>query len=273
MVIFTLLPESNPTNLWMNDNQIFQDEKKIRLLIEQLEIQYNLLNIEDYEGFYDSLNVQNFLSDFEITADYYPNPVFRLIAKYLSALQDFRTNSIEDKNEDYHIHKQPIQNHTFSEIAERKLQSASETFLLISYQAHNLGSNFEVKKNTETVMINCVPNYKVLHQWLSTNRSIIRNFQITDKHGENRKETKTWSGEKANPLKCSKKQACLMLQSAVGSTKKELFAYDENHQEYIVFKYEGNNPQNRYHGYHIPQSSREIPKELKQLILQIKQPV
>lgn len=78
------------------------------------------------------------------------------------------------------------------------------------------------------------------------------------------------NGKIANPLRCSKSQACLMLQKAVGNTKKELFAYDEINREYIVFKYEGDNPKNRYHGYHIPFKSKEINNEIKKLINELK---
>lgn len=188
MIIFTLLPESNPVNVWMKSNLKYQDDIQIQSFIKQMEIQYKLLNIEDYEGYYDSLNVQNFLSDFEITADYYPNPVFHLVRKYLSAFEDFRAHSMENKCDYYFIYNQSIRNLAFSEIAERQIQTKDESCILINYDAHNLGDNFKVTKNTYSITIESVTNCKKLHQWLSSNRNKVRNFQIIEKHGENRSD-------------------------------------------------------------------------------------
>lgn len=268
MVIFTLLPESKPVNQWMKSNEHLLSHQKIKEFIETLEIQSLLLNIEDFDGYYDSKNVQNFLINFGVEAGY-PKSFSFLLRKSLRASSDYRVNPIEDLDEKYQIYYLPIQDHTFSEIAERKLTHSS-TCILVNYQAHSLPSTFEVRKNGKSINIDSVEDIPQLSQWISKNRNSIRNFQITPKHGENRLHSIKWNGKDASPLKCSRLEATKFLKIAVGFTQKELFAFDETHQSFLVFKYEGNNPQNMYHGYHIPQNSKEIPEEIKQLITQIK---
>lgn len=264
--LYYLLPESTPTNTWMRSNNDLQDEVNIVHFMNELdEIQYSI-RLENYTGYFDSENVKNFLEDFETAQDYYPNPVFTLMRKKMLMWYDWRKQPHQRSENDYELHGQNISNHTFSEITEHKNQNSYDNFVLVNHQACNCPSPIEVLINkTETVEIDSVSNSKELFEWFAENRLPIRDFHTIEKHGENRTKKRKWNGKWASPLRCSEDRAFEILQRAVGVNKKELFNRDDDNADYyIVFKHEGNNPQNMYHGYHVPKESDEIPKQVKE---------
>ena len=94
-----------------------------------------------------------------------------------------------------------------------------------------------------------------------------RKFNLNPKHGENGKNTRTNKGEKVSPPHCSKEEAQILLNTAIGDfkTTTELYNYDESHSRFIVFKYENDSPANQYHGYHVD-SINEIPAFIRTLL-------
>jgi len=62
-------------------------------------------------------------------------------------------------------------------------------------------------------------------------------------------------------LECSKANAQTLLESAIGDVRidsKRLFNYDVDKAKYIVFYFDGESPQNQYHGFHL---TSEIAKQ------------
>ena len=91
-----------------------------------------------------------------------------------------------------------------------------------------------------------------------------RNFNLSPKHGEN--GIGHWNGESS--LLCNKQQAQVLLDKSIGDfavKKRRLFYFDENHNCYIEFFYEGENPQKQWHGFHITENlwNQRVPNEVK----------
>ena len=113
--------------------------------------------------------------------------------------------------------------------------------------------------NFEKVDFMVVNNISSLLQWIQ-DKSTLRRFNLSDKHGENGRGN--WAGESV--LLCNRNNAQELLNTAIPDfTKKEkqLFNFDVNYQTFIEFFYEGNNPQNQWHGFHIKQDewNKRIP--------------
>lgn len=88
----------------------------------------------------------------------------------------------------------------------------------------------------------------LLH-WIQDNAPK-RVFNLSPKHGKNGQGN--WNGE--SPLLCDEAHAQVMLNSAVPDFNKKanrLFNFDQDYGTFIEFFYEGNNPQNQWHGFHI----------------------
>lgn len=268
--LFILLPESEPSNQWMLSNERFQEEEGIVTFIRNLKNKLDSIHLEIYDGYFDNLNIQNFLRDFEEVADYYPNPTFRLLRSILRDWDNWRNDIKQVNTKSYTIFNQGIDDHTFCEIAERQTILDNNNFVLLNHFGHELGSTIEIIVQENIIPIISLSTEKEISLWFANERVPKRNFQIIEKHGENREEGRWWNGKWASPLRCSQQEAFELLKFAIGDTIDELINYHEiNGQGYfIVFKYEGNNPQNMYHGYHVPLDTLEIPSKIKEKLLE-----
>jgi hypothetical protein len=119
-------------------------------------------------------------------------------------------------------------------------------------------TNFE---KVEFSIINTIDN---LLQWIKDN-SVERKFNISPKHGENGKGN--WQDQSV--LLCNKDEAQQLLNTAIpdfSEKEKRLFNFDINYQTFIEFFYEGDNPQNQWHGFHIEKEEWEkrIPSSIKE---------
>lgn len=268
--LFILLPESESSNQWMLSNESFQEENGIVTFIRHLKNKLDSIHLETYDGHFDNLNIQNFLNDFEEVADYYPNPAFRLLRSILKDWDNWREDIKQDNLKEYTIFNQRIENHTFCEIAERKLILDNQKFSILNHYGHELGNQIEIVVQRTVIPIISLSTEEEINLWFANERIPIRNFQIIEKHGENREEVIRWRGRDVSPLRCSQQEAFELLKFAIGDTIDELFNYHEiNGQGYfIVFKFEGNTPLNMYHGYHLPLGTSEISNEIKNKLLE-----
>ena len=96
-------------------------------------------------------------------------------------------------------------------------------------------------------------NVKNILDWI--NKLSVRNFNKSDKHGENGKGN--WKNESV--LLCSENEASKLLKSAIPDfrVKNRLFNYDRKLKTYIEFYYEGKNPSNQWHGFHLKKEEWE----------------
>jgi len=266
--LFIILPESQASTQWSLSNDEFQDEDKIGEFIAELKTKIDAIKIENYEGHYDILNIKNFLRDFEDLADFYPNPAFRLLRSIFKNWTNWRGDVRQDSSKMYLIYGQIIKNHTFCEVAERKISKEDDKFLILNHYGHVLPNEFEVSVEQTLILLQSCSKEKEICDWFATERVPVRNFQVIPKHGENRQDERIIRGELVSPLRCSQEEAQKMLHTAIGDTIDELFNHDKQRPEYfIVFKYENINPQNMYHGFHVPLKSSQVPNHIRKKLI------
>lgn len=274
--LFIILPESQKSTHWNLSNNEFQDENKIVAFVVELKAKIDAVKIENHEGYYDALNIKNFLRDFEDLVDYYPNPAFRLLRSVFKNWTNWREDILQYNNKVYLIYGQIIKNHAFCEVAERKLQSEAkkkqqneeDKFLIINHYGHKLPNEFEISIEDAPIILWSRSTQEEICAWFAAERMPIRNFQVIPKHGENRQEEKYVRGELISPLRCSHAEAQEMLHTAIGDTINELFNHDQQRPDYfIVFKYENKNPQNMYHGFHVPLDSSQVPNHIRKVLM------
>ncbi len=71
--LFLLLPETEPANGWMRSTEAeFYEIDAYEKIIHELNTIFESMEIEKYEGFYDSLNIMNFLFLYDTLEDCYP---------------------------------------------------------------------------------------------------------------------------------------------------------------------------------------------------------
>jgi hypothetical protein len=265
--LFVLLSESEVTHPWMRSNQYLQDEVGVNTYIEQLKTILHVIDIEEFRGFFDLNNVENFLSDFDTLDDYYPHPVRTRLRFVLRSLDGWRDSIFHEAETQYHLFHQKLEDHTFCEVAYRKWHQPGENILLINHHAHSLPSPINIRLNHSSVSFESAATIENVSDWFFENRQPERDFHAIEKHGENRQESRMSNRGSISPLKSSAQYAKTVLRTALGNTKHELFGYDDERDEFIVYKYEGDNGQNLYHGYHQPRESSEIPDHIKQRLI------
>lgn len=267
--IFLILPETKPRTKWSISCNIIQDKNHYNRFISSIISEIELIKNENYEGYFDNENLINFFEYFDSLEDYYPKIKRNFIIKIQNWL-NWRLDSCQNNSSIYQIFNQNITNHTLPEIAQRKEIYTNETFCLLNKNALSIQSQ-SIRIIISTQKIINIDNILIadeLQIWFSINRIPVRNFHIIEKHPINLdSQPRIWRGRFVSYLHCSEEKAKELLQIAIGLSNDELFAFDNENNEFIVFKYENENPQNMYHGYHIPINSIEIPSNIKNKLL------
>ncbi len=116
--------------------------------------------------------------------------------------------------------------------------------------SNNIESFLSVKSNLEYNRIKCkkINFSNDIIEWISTAEPRI--FNSSRKHGENG----IGNQKGQSVLRCSKDEAQQYLNKAVpcfSEREDNLFYYDNKHNTFIIFYYEGNNPQKQWHGFHL----------------------
>jgi hypothetical protein len=125
-----------------------------------------------------------------------------------------------------------------------------------------------VKSNDEfeRIKISYLPNIENVRCWIVDN-SARRFFNLSPKHGEN--DIGNWPGESA--LLCSQEDAQNLLNSSIPNLdqKNRLFNWDVTHGTFIEFFFEGQNPQNQWHGFHLKESDwNRVPDTIRKFFKQ-----
>lgn len=135
---------------------------------------------------------------------------------------------------------------------------------LISTENYNYKTLLSIASamDFEKVDFKVINNANSLLHWIQNNSS--RYFNLSTKHGENGRGNQPGQ----SVLRCSKNEAQQLLNTAIPDfteKEKQLFNFDENHQTFIEFFYEGDNPQKQWHGFHITNNEWEkrIPVSIR----------
>ena len=142
---------------------------------------------------------------------------------------------------------------TLCEIANRQQAKPECVYLIVDEAAIvQQTARLNLLFKGETVSIDkCALEIKTLAAWFEENRRPIRKFHLNPKHGEYGKGAHPANkGDKVSLLLCSKEEAALLLNKAVGENteSKILFFWDADKEKYIEFKCEGNQV---FHGFHL----------------------
>ena len=259
--VFILFPETAPLHPFMEKHEGFKSEEELDQYFSTLILCKKALEIENYCGFYDIENVKQFLVHYDAFNNFYPkNPsrILRTLLKEWINWRDEKVSYIEGKCE---LLQQELRDNSFCEVSFRKIQDEKNAYSLASHKALKIPlRTHTISIEGKVINIDCLP-VRDLPIWFSVNRIPKRTYHPNPKHGE--KGIGEWP--QAAKLLCSHQDAETMLQKAIGCAEiDELYYYDSDHQKFIIFRFEGNNPQHQYHAYHI-QKETEIPKTVRDL--------
>jgi hypothetical protein len=259
--VFVLFPETEPQHPFIKRNEGFQDEEELNNYFNKFILSKKAIAIENYWGYYDSENVKQYLKHYKILEDCYPTNPSRVIGLLLKDWENWRSDNISILNIECILFYQSLFDNTFCKLAHNKLQNNTNKYVLASHEALVIPLiEHEVNMLGQSQTIFCHP-LSHLPLWFVENRIPKRIYHPSPKHGEN------GIGEyrDAAKLLCSHIDAEKMLQKAIGlNGMDELYYYDTTHQKYIIFRYEGDIPQNQFHAYHIA-NDNDVPKEIKEM--------
>ncbi|MBF0320084.1 MAG: hypothetical protein HQL01_09835 [Nitrospirae bacterium] len=257
--LFLLLAEYVSSYQWMLPDESCRDELLCNEYLDCLIGHIKEIEIENYNGYYDADNLDNFLLYYEYEIVYpFPRVILSEILK--ERWYNWREDSMQSPTKNYKIFSQPIKAHTFCEISERKLLDNVNNYALLNHHACTIRDaiiSIAIDAR-DTVEFRNLRDNAALTQWFADNRLPQRIFNLTPKHGEN--GLGNWPG--ASPLMCSKFEAQGLLNTAIGQSHRELFNHDGLYKMFIVFKDE-NTVENTYHGFHVASDTAEVPLSIK----------
>lgn len=268
--LFLLLPESGtPSTRWTKSNERMLEYEELVTIIKELENCFYQISVENFDAYYDALNLTSFLHAPSIIEEYYPYPISRIIHDLFKklALTNWRQSINLDCGQIFKIFGQSIEDHTLCAIVvHQQFCAGTDNFVLLNHSALTLTDNISVRTADITIEIPNIQSSSELFKWFCGNRLPPRKFHITSKHGENGRGH--WSG--ASPLLCNCSHAQTLLNNAIGDESKLLFNFDAEHQAIITFWFENTltgDGERLYHGYHVPKTSTEIPSRIRQRLL------
>ncbi|WP_291099692.1 MULTISPECIES: hypothetical protein [unclassified Flavobacterium] len=138
-------------------------------------------------------------------------------------------------------------------------------FSLKNEEEHTL---LMVKSNNdfEKVKINSFNNSNKIWEFINKNLPD-RVYNFNSKHGNETTKAIAPNSQKASQLLCTDEKAQELLKNAIFDLRERYWCYnfDEDLQTFIVFPCEGDNPQNKYHAFHIKDDEwdKEIPKSIR----------
>ena len=124
-----------------------------------------------------------------------------------------------------------------------------------------------VKSNEEfeRIEINHFCSVKDIWKFINDNLPQ-REYNFSSKHGNSSTRAIAPKAEKASQLLCSDKEADSLLKTAIFDLRERNWCYnfDDTHQTFIIFPCEGDNPQNKFHAFHIEKDKwrEEIPNSI-----------
>lgn len=264
---FVILPETEPQYFYIKDEIGYQTEDFLQNFIKKLSICKKLIEVENYQGYYDSENIKHFIKHYDILEDFYPSRPSSVLRSQLKSWVNWRDERYSIEDYECSLLGRTISDETFSEVAIRREVEEVNNHVIVSHEALNipLGKTHPVEFLGKTYVIPCIA-ISDLPNWFSENRLPQRNYHPSPKHGEN--GIGEWLG--ASKLYCSHTHAQSLLLKSIGQSElDELYFYDEMHRKYIIYRFEGDNTLNQYHAYHIEDD--DVPKSIKELHIKLRE--
>lgn len=220
------------------------------------------LKAKAYYSFADNEELKNFFSDSDFNKDFSKSQANKLQLLLENFIQNKEVNNFfkihfSQENTSLEHIKLPFLN---SKIEDKKLI----VFSLRNEEEQNL---LMVKSNSdfEKVKLNSFNNSKNIWEFINKNLSK-REYNFSSKHGNEITKAIPPSGQKVSQLLCTDEKAQELLNDAIFDLRERSWCYnfDEDFQTFIVFPCEGNNPQNKFHAFHIDKNKwrEEIPNSI-----------
>jgi hypothetical protein len=151
-------------------------------------------------------------------------------------------------------------------IISKNIDKIQIVFSLTEESQYNL---LLVKSNEEFERVKINSFSQIQNVWNFINNNLpLREYNFSSKHGN--KTTKAIPPKKTentSQLLCTDDEANMLLKSAIFDLRERNWCYnfDDNQQTFIIFPCEGNNPQNKYHAFHINKDEwhKEIPNSIR----------
>lgn len=244
------------------------------------------------EFLYQDNELDDFLLSFDLNV--YPNPIDTVTEDMLDYFQKYKAKSSTVSAKDNSFVWQidggsapqitPIEKDAAIAVcAHKKMQEPDKAFVIVNHQAINLfkpnivaviADNFLDNDLPEMVKIDVRNNHRELFEWLKDNRTPRKYNYEDSRHGENGVGNRGGKNKKSkgykSPLMSSKQHSASLLDDAIGSYEdhegKRLYYFDAICKLYIIYEYEGDNPQNQYHSYHVEPDdvNRDVPKDIQE---------
>lgn len=270
--LFLLLPvyeEATDQPAYVKRVGVLEEEKYKELLTKLQDISL-FFCYENYECYYDSRNLNAFMIPMDALRDCYPKISTLLRRKINNWGSDWRRSKMITGQEVCKFLGTEVVDDTLCEIANRKLKRPECTYLLVDDEAivQQTDKLEPLFKGKTVVIDNCALEVKTLAYWFEGNRRPMRKFHLNPKHGENGKGAHPSNkGDKVSVLLCSKEEAAVLLNKAVGENAegKIMYFWDANKDKYIEFKCEGKHV---FHGFHLDEedAKQRVPVCVKEKI-------
>lgn len=236
------------------------EEKEYEKFLAKLQDVSSFFCYENYECYYDSRNLKAFMMPIDSLEDCYPKVSTLLRRKISSWGSDWRRCMMTTNEDVGKFLGREFTDDTLCEIANRQLKKPECAYLLVDNEAIvKQTDRLELLFKGKTVSIdNCAFEVKPLAAWFEGNRRPVRKFHLNPKHGENGKGAHPANkGDKVSVLLCSKEEAALLLNKAVGegAEGKTLFFLDADKEKFIEFKCEGDQV---FHGFHLDEEDAKL---------------
>lgn len=268
--------------LWIPKNQI-EFENNLESLIDSLHC-FNFFN--ECEVFYNSEGISELFKNIDFINEEEQYPLFDKIAqlrelfKDSSKVTDWFYGKIQKNDHNYLIQlgngfcPHPADGTSIAEATEYKFQNEKIVILNLISSEFNLNNKMYVNRvNTippnemNLIELDLIYNQNNTLEYYFENRTKIE-FNLNPKHGENHTKLKIIDGEEVSPLECTKEEANILLQIAIGNKNtSKLFAFDIKREKFIEFKYDNTTNPTTYHGYH--PHKQKIPNDIQSFLKKI----
>lgn len=158
------------------------------------------------------------------------------------------------------------------------LESFSSTYFKPTSGNHNVVFSLNCKGNLSLLLVKSNNDFEKVELNFNNCKNSIwdfinevlpkREYNFSNKHGNDKIKAIAPNNEKASQLLCSDDQAQELLNTAIfdlNHREKFYCNFDQTFEKYILFPFEGENPQNKFHAFHLVEAewNNKIPKSIR----------
>jgi hypothetical protein len=243
--------DENFNDFAKNINSVFEVARQIKA-----DVFYTLDSVMELKDFFTDFDSSNFSQSQGNRLDVLLEDFIPFNKKYHFFKVHFAKEQTSLEPVKYPFLNETANNHLAIKIVFTQSSNSKEQLLLVHSSNH-----------FHFCEINCFNTAINIWELINTHLPI-RTYNFSPKHGNATvKAIPPKSSEKASQLLCSDNDAQTFLNSAIFDLREKKFYYnfDQIHDTYILFPYEGETPQNQFHAFHIAKEEwhKEVPTSIK----------